>query len=285
MVHPRDGRRLGTRTLPHARERLATYGSYLLKLSTVGDKVELKLVDPWAEQDVWSQSFDADSETCLVDHELVAVMQRSGNFRLMNIRDGSAVIDTQLEPDARLASIRVDRFNDQYLLMAGSPPLFSSKADSVKPLDGSKEEFTGHIYAFDRNTGRSMWENPVFLYRRGLVTSQARDLPVLTFAESHTKQRKPGRSSRSVSVSVLCLDRRTGRPVFEKDGLSQNDSVVRANGDPHDNTVTLSLRTTNYQLKFTEKPLPPEPSFEDDREWRPKSNKKGSIFNLLGSAD
>ena len=259
VVRPRDGKLLGTRPVPAVKQRLALVGRRVLQFSEVGKKVELKLVDPWQKQDIWKRQFDAYSRVDVVDGDAVAVMQRSGKFQLLSIEDASVRIEAKLETEPRLTSIRLERYRDLYLLMAAVPSTSTIASNNVTALNGTRDLFTGHIYALDRHSGRSLWTAPAQVRLKGLLAYQPSDLPVLTFAELHTRKKKSGQ--RVQTVSLLCLDKRTGRPVLQKTSLSNNDRIIVLGCDPEEKIVTISVRSGTYQLTFTDEPIAPEPPF------------------------
>jgi hypothetical protein len=83
-------------------------------------------------------------------------------------------------------------------------------------------------------------------------------VPVLTFCRLLQR-----RGSRQPSLSVLCLDKRTGHAVFESDRVEPQAPMAfgcNVAGDPKQATITLG-DARPLELSFTGLPLAPRPPF------------------------
>jgi hypothetical protein len=85
----------------------------------------------------------------------------------------------------------------------------------------------------------------------------ASELPVLGFLRLETPT--SGRA-RQTKASVLLIDKRDGRQVFQHTGLNQG-RIFSLSGDLQRGLMTLRLpmRDGMWTLRFTDKPRPPEP--------------------------
>jgi hypothetical protein len=120
---------------------------------------------------------------------------------------------------------------------------------------------SGHVYAFDRASGKSQWAKPAYIDQQGFLAGQPNELPVFTFIRN--VQSAPPNRNQPMHGSVLCLDKRTGRLVYSDDELPQiNGFDISGNLD--DKTVTLSFASllnqpgtspTPVTLKFTDEPV------------------------------
>jgi len=267
VLDPLDGSPIGTRRIAPARRahhhRIATLGSRTLEWAQADAAMELALRDPWKQTTIWSHRFSERAQIWLLDNDMAGIMEPSGHFVLVRLADGAKQIDHMLTPEPQLEKIYLLRSREQILLITSQPPPRDRKRHRVSPVPGGFDDplITGRLYAFDRHSGAQQWPVPVILRRRGVRLSQPADLPVLTLVQQVIR---PERSSQRTTLSVLCLDKRTGRPLLDLSDLPRGSGVFRVGGDPADQTVTLTLPGKRLTMKFTGQPLPPEPPLQDD---------------------
>ena len=133
---------------------------------------------------------------------------------------------------------------------------------------------SGNVYAFDRATGKLQWSGPAAVEHHGLVLSQPSELPVLTFIRTLRSQVQDPVVAQKVQGSVLCLDKRNGRLLFENDDLQQALNSIEAIGNLDDKSVTLQSQGQSAVLTFTDTPAPKEPPYQAG-----SKNKKASDAN------
>jgi outer membrane protein assembly factor BamB len=297
VLRTADGEQLGERSLPPADKRWTNYGRHLLAFREQGDgnHVALVLVDPWTGRGVWSETFSGWNngpspgvKGALIDGETVAVMQSDGRFVVLNLADGHKLIDQPLEAEQNqrnlLKSIHVLCSATQYFLVTDRPQAptgvpvmrgigdvrnLGSNAQGVlsSMAEPMSELVTGHVYAFDRATGKPQWATPAYVDQQGLLLGQPSELPVLTFVRNINTLTM--NHNQQMHGSVLCLDKRTGRLVYCEDEL-QPLSGFDISGNPDDKTITLSLASPPnpgtsvlpITLKFTDAPVAPEPPYQ-----------------------
>ena len=122
----------------------------------------------------------------------------------------------------RLQAGAHDEHEDQEAANEQSPPGFM-----VQPVGLSIEQnrVHGRVYAFDQRTGKSLWQVPAFIAFHALLADQPLESPLLFFVRN--KQRaSPGSSSRSSTGSVLCLDRRDGRIIWDSDAETESSRQI-----------------------------------------------------------
>jgi outer membrane protein assembly factor BamB len=298
VLRTADGELLGERPMPPADKRWTNVGRCVLAFREHGggDQVALALIDPWTQHDVWSETFSGWNngpnpgvKGTLIDGDTVALMQSDGRFVVLNLADGHKLIDERLAEEQNqhnlLQSIHVFRSADQYLLMVNRPTVptglpsprglgdVRNLATNVQPVLSSMGEtmsqiVSGHIYAFDRATGKPQWAMPAYVDQQGLLLGQPSELPVLTFIRNI--QTIAMNRNRQMYGSVLCLDKRSGRLVYEDDDLPPITGFD-ISGNLDDKTVTLSLANQMNQLgtpvppitlKFTDASVAPEPPYQ-----------------------
>jgi hypothetical protein len=138
----------------------------------------------------------------------------------------------------------------------------------------------GRVYAFDRNTGEHQWQVPALIDLHGYVAGQGTELPVLIFLRQAYQ--------RQMKVSMLCLDKRTGRAVYQNDNLGGQAHAFEATADPEARTVAMQFPGQSVQLNYTDAPVAPEPPYqagaEAPREAAASKTAFGKFFEILEKA-
>jgi hypothetical protein len=122
----------------------------------------------------------------------------------------------------------------------------------VQPIPAAPNSLiSGQIYAFERGTGKKLWPAPVPVSQHGLLTNQPVGIPVLIMARQ-VHQLGPV-SPREPRTSVLCIDKRTGKVVYQNDKLPGSTvASFEVQGDPAASTVTIGLPSRSITLTFTD---------------------------------
>ncbi|MEX2174304.1 MAG: PQQ-binding-like beta-propeller repeat protein, partial [Pirellulaceae bacterium] len=269
-----DGASLGRRKVERADRRWATHGRRVLAWEQTGAMVKLRLYDAWEQgPDLWSGQFPLGSRGCLVDGEELAVLEPGGNFSVVSLADGLVQFASPLAPERALGFIHVLRSREQYLLIASQDNYESPPGMVINPINamgGSHNRIHGRVYAFDRRTGKSQWQVPAFVAHHALPPDQPSESPLLFFVRNKTKVSGTGTSRAGSSGSVLCLDRRDGRIVWDSDAepaiqqrITGQVNYCEIVADPLKKSVSLMLQTPpsakTVTLQFTDQPAPPQP--------------------------
>ncbi|MCI0361162.1 MAG: PQQ-like beta-propeller repeat protein, partial [Planctomycetaceae bacterium] len=270
-----DGSLVGRRKLERAERRWATHGRRVLAWDQTGTSVTVKLYDAWEQASpLWSRAFAIGSRGTLVENDELAVLEPGGNFTVVSLADGRVRFTSPLEPDRSLGNIHVFRSRQQYVLIASqeaatteSPPGYM-----VSPIGSNlgyqQNRIHGRVYAFDRRTGKAQWQVPAFVAFHGLMPDQPLESPLLFFVRNKVRA-TPASSSRQ-SGTVLCLDRRDGRIVWDSEAetesarqitgsISACDVTADAAGGKVTLSVLLQQSVKNFTFQLTDKPTPPEP--------------------------
>lgn len=284
-----DGRLLGTRTISEVENRWTTVGRHiLLWRKVVGDnpfkgRWELALYDPWTEKDVWAQPISGDTKGDLVGLDAVALYDKTeGRFVVLDIFSGEELLDEVLEVDMHIKGIYVVRSEKLYMLVTNRGAQYNrnNKTLQIQPMpQGTGSAFvSGNIYAFDRATGKALWDRPARLEQWGLALQQPVDLPVLVFA-----RRVIDRSQKKNlnSLSFLFMDKQTGRSVVPLEKRTNREYNFEIEGDPGENTVSILFKNSTLTLEFTDTPVPPAGPVQLPAE---KPKEKGGMTSLIHSA-
>lgn len=289
VLRTKDGELLGRRKIVPANYRWATYGRNLLTWKDkFGGKLQPVLVDLWEETETDLGTYSSRSKATIVDGDSVAIYDSSGRFVILSLADGGKLLEAKVEPERSLESIIVQRSQQQYLLLTSRARLAKSRSDfdyqAIPDPNGTQSNLlSGLVYAFDRPTGQPQWQVPALVDMHGYVRGQGSELPVLVFLRHASRK-----ANQQVSASMLCLDKRTGRAVFQDENLPGQAHSFEAVADPEAKTVSLQLPSQTVLLKYTDAPAPPEPTYqaglEPPKETGLAATRFGKIFNALGRA-
>jgi outer membrane protein assembly factor BamB len=246
-------------------------------------KGRLELFDPWTQQSVWpARTFHAAARVALAGEEAVGVLEPDGHFVLVELPSGRTIADLKLEPDHLLSEIFLVRSGAEYLLLTqGNTREPAFNPFPAQALGNMTSHFipAGRLYAIDLQ-GKLLWPAPVKIRGRWLPVSQPAEVPVITFAHQQFEQRQPGRWI--VKTCVRCIDKRSGRIVYQNDQLKQT-YLMEIVGDPEKKTVELRMLSETVTLTFTDKPIPPRPPGQtaagDD--WPTRSKIANALWKAL----
>jgi outer membrane protein assembly factor BamB len=252
-----DGRELGQRKVPPLNKRWATVDRKILTWEQSNGSIRLFLFDPWRNEEVWSHSFDAGMKGQLLEREgQFAALQPDGRFRVIELETGHERIDESLEPLSDLEAIQVVTYVDHYLLFTTRPRASAARRPTNVVL------VNGPVYAFDRRTGQPVWPAPAYLDDYLLPPGQPRDLPLMAMLQNRTVK-QANRASRT-RTSLLVIDRRDGRQVFQRDlgKSSSNVQLVSADADERTSIAAVLQGGMTFRLTLGAAPWSPAPPVE-----------------------
>ena len=280
VLSMRDGRLIHTVELPHRRQRLATHGRRIVAVEpldggSVAARVRIDLVDPMDRESRPLGEFSGESRAAMVGFEQLAVVEPSGALSVIDLPAGGITVRTHL-PDmpGNLEYLHVAVWRDRYLAFVGGDEqrLDDESVDGgiLSPLQGilmsseTAPAMSGTVWAIDRENGRPLWPAPATVRRHCLHLAQPTDLPVLVFCRQTRSDGDGGRPS----LSLLCLDKRTGHAVLEEDRIHVRPHMFvgcEVVGDSATHTITIrgaNGTTRPITLQFTTAPTPPRPPFQ-----------------------
>lgn len=258
VLRAMDGAELGRSPVPPAHERVTTIGRKVLAWTMQGGKVVLKLVDPWKGQELWQKPFDMEAKAALIGLEAIGVLEKSGQFTVLNLADGGTLMQSKVRPEPSLSEIYVMAIRDRYILIANTPQTPDPKIAGVQPIPGNTVNnpiINGHIYGFERATGNQVWSHGV--KNQALMLEQPSETPALVFA-CHIYKRGADGNNFVTLASVLCLDKRSGRVLYEDKESPTAISHYELQADSQKKTVELRMMQEVITMTFTGQPLPPE---------------------------
>ena len=268
---------------------MATLGRLVLLWRADGRQRELKLLDLWHQRPVWPpRKFAAGARACLVGHEAVGVLEPDGHFLLLALPDGKTIADVKLEPEKSLLGIVVIRSGGHYLLVTQQPVrggIVARRTIQFIPGILGQPIIRGRAYALDLE-GKLLWPGGVTIKDQHLLLDQPGRLPIFTFACQVYDRSKSG--SGRHQVSLLCLDKRSGRVVYEtndKNRIAGSTSGLDIVGDPKKKTVQFQLSRGMVTLTFTDKPQRSPDRRVDQASHRKKGPRAArALFDAIGKA-
>jgi hypothetical protein len=272
-----DGRTLHEFDLPDRRQRVLAHGRNIVAVvpATEGDagRPQLVLHDFVSRTSRPLGEFSPQARAVAAGPDRVAVIEPSGRFCMIDVASGRLLFSTQLpDPPEEIDAVQVLPWQDRLLVLAGRHERLDQPGDgdriTVTPLQQMLQAgqdvrpMSYSIWAVDVLDGRSLWDVPATVHRHCLHLAQPAALPVLAFCRQiHHHQR----DREGISLSMLCLDKRTGHAVFEDDRIAAQPHMLFGcdmTGDPERHTVTVRQNGADHQrlaLEFTGGPLPPRP--------------------------
>lgn len=268
---------------PLETECLATLGRNLLYWRQVGDRRTLDLVDVWQQKSLWPvRNFSTKAQCELVNRETLGIFEPNGKFALTSVSDGRTIFESQLQPENNLTDLILIPYEQSYLVLASSPSRIPVTSIQSNPVTGGgdKQIQRGRLYAIDQH-GKLLWPEPVKIINQHLVVGQPQNFPALVFA-SQIYEAQPNRPGK-IRMAVQCIDKRTGRTIFDKQDLPQ-PGYFKVSADPEKKTMQIAVQKNAITLTFTDKPWPTKEEIAK-AEAEEKKNKPGkSLFKALKSA-
>lgn len=253
-----DGEAIGRREVPPADQRVLAIGRQVLVWELGSGQGTLRLFDAWKQKDVWKFKFDARSRFWPVGDEALAIMEPNGHFKVLSLPDGKATIDAELDKEPSLADIYLLRSPQVDVVITNrSTPQGRMNLAALPGQAGMGVVINGAAYGFDRRTGERLYKQPVS--QKGLLLGQAAELPVIVFAA--TMQR--ARGQQPPKGELACLDKRTGRMVFQQEMEPANMIDVACHPESHE--VVLRTPTSAFRLTFTDEPFDPPANDKDEK--------------------
>lgn len=279
-----DGQLLGKRDVPKS-EWLVTAGRRIATIRFTSGRpnngASVTITDIWTGKSLFEASYSATARFSVVEPNLIAVVEPTGNFDLINADDGEKLIHQKLEVGTDLQSIQTLRCGDELYLGVSGP----TQAKNIGP-PADFPIINGYIYAFDLKKGAPLWPGPALVRNRGLILQQPSEIPFLVFADRQlTRDSSAGGGSQ---LRLLCLDRRTGQTVQRLDALQDTTSNrlrIRGIAEPAP-AVAVEMSAGKIVLTLTHAPRPPQPPANDDLEAPRDNTERGlrAVGQRLGDA-
>jgi outer membrane protein assembly factor BamB len=285
VLRSMDGEELAQVELPPAAERMSTVGRHIVRWASPGDKAVLSLFDPWRRVEVWSRDFAPGAKAAMLGEEEVGVFEPGGRFTLLSVADGTPTIEADLDPTPNASELFLLPSRERLIVAVSAPRKQEQQFLPVNPVPGGIDnpQFNGRVYGFDRRSGQLAWSASAL--DQALLLSQPSELPVLVFA-SHVYKRDPNNNNNVITVgNLMCIDKRTGRVVHQDESPNALAAGFDLVARPEARIVELKLQQQTLSMKFTDRPLPPEATTDDESKGAAGSTKSDDSAELPNRED
>jgi outer membrane protein assembly factor BamB/tetratricopeptide (TPR) repeat protein len=241
-------------------QRVRVAGGELLAVEKGAGGLVLRLYDPAAGKDVWSQKFAAGSVVMRShDPDLAGVLAPDGQTTVVSLSRRKVVMGGIVGTDHVKNLIEAHLLADGqavYIALHNKDPQREETAgeSNLQPFSGLRGiKVNGFVYSFNRHTSKIIWASEV--REQELVVEPGQDLPVLLF----TARSRAGRTGRFIALEIL--DKRTGKLFFRfppRGGPAldpaTNGSISAIRRDPASDRIELLADT--YKVTITRAPEP-----------------------------
>jgi outer membrane protein assembly factor BamB len=237
-------------------KRAKFYGRKVLAFDADAAKKAVRLYDLYTGKDVWKRDLEADGWVLKSEDEAyTGYVTRAGDVVVLNAADGKDVFRAKLDP-ARVAK-HTEKVNEvllfadgeRFFVMLNRPheggnrfghnPVFMQGIRSVR--------VNGHLYAFERATGRRLWYTDEQLEDQNISLEQFADLPLI-FAASFQQKLAANGGLEAQYTKFLALDKQTGKLKYFKQMANQMQFYA-ITADPKTGTVSV-LNYNNLPIRF-----------------------------------
>jgi outer membrane protein assembly factor BamB len=200
----------------------------------------------------WSRTFSPGTHVFAVDLETCGVLESDGTLHFMSLRSGESIAAEQVDVPAELTQILVHVDEHRiFVLLSGpmtQPAVVRSMPMQMRP-DWRYRLVNGPLYGFDRRTGHRLWSTVV--EDAGFSFDQPAEAPFLVF--THQPVPEDGKTGANLPGALRCLDKRTGKSVFETTGGNVVGDFLTDVMVEH-RWVDLKMANVNVRFDFTKKP-------------------------------
>ncbi len=249
LLETATGKLIKRVTLPHRFQGIvASHGSQLVLWKYRTGKIDLEMLDPREGKTLWKRTVPNGTKAVQFTESLLALLAPNGQLQVIKLPQGEVFINQKVELHGALMELYAVVQGDQLLVVANSRIRNNQEVGYVSPIPGGSRcvRINGYLHCFSRTTGRHLWSTLV--QNHGLMLDQPWAMPMVVLA-SHIYRRRQGRGS--TYHALACIDRRTGKFVFEQE-FDGSVSSYQAFGDVHNGTVTV---TASRRIVFTPQPI------------------------------
>ncbi len=237
-------------------KRAKFYGRKVLAFDDEAGKKAIRLYDLYTGKDVWKKQLGGDGWQLRSDDDnFTGYVTANGDVVVLNAADGKEVFKSKLDENKKGKHLeKVDGamlFADpeHFFVMLNRPsegnnrfgynPVFTQAIRSVK--------VNGHMYAFERSTGKRLWYTDEQLEDQNISTEQFADLPIILAANNFYKIAANG-GIQSQNQKFVAIDKATGKLRFYKVSPNQGQyySIVT---DPKAGTIEV-LNYSGHRVRF-----------------------------------
>jgi len=230
--------------------KLALIGRNLLLRDNESDgRMALRLYDVQTGKDLWKKAFAANSlDLKSEDPNLVGAVEpaNEGKVTVVDLRTRKEVLVTRLGPKdlEKVQDIHLLSDRNHFFLTINKQPntqqnqnggFYSNVGNGIRSVP-----VNGNVHAFDRRTGKHLWQPLKEISHQMLIADQCRDLPVLLFTARSNRMFRQGFNQGMMNMSnVVSVEKRTGKILIDKEYSNDGFMFFALNINPRNGTVEL----------------------------------------------
>jgi hypothetical protein len=251
-----DGSVVGHRDVPSIAYRWDTFGRNLLTWKNETGKRLMRsarLYDAWSEKELWLATYSRSARGVVFDENKLAIFEpEDGILEVISMTDGQPIFQQHL-PGAptSLDHIEITSYGDRLLVMLNVTK--RSEATTLEAPVPTNEIANGKLFAVNLQ-GDLLWPSPVVLDSYFVAQEQPTHSPIRIFHRNG----QTANSAAKQYYSILAIDVRNGRPLFEEHIPKKHSAPVLSTVATDRNEVTVQF--ANFQRKVTFGDLPRPPS-------------------------
>lgn len=237
-------------------KRAKFYGRRVLAFDDEAGKKAVRLYDLYTGKDIWKKDLGADGwQLRSEDDDYAGYVTAAGEIVVLNAADGKEVFKSKI--DEAKKGQHLEKVNDavlfadgeRFFVMLNRPsegknqfgfnPVFTQAIKAVK--------VNGHMYAFERSTGKRLWYTDEQLEDQNVSTEQFADIPIILAANNFVKVAANG-AIESQNQKFIALDKQTGKLKYYKVSPNQGQyySIIT---DPKTGTIEV-LNYSGHRVRF-----------------------------------
>jgi outer membrane protein assembly factor BamB/tetratricopeptide (TPR) repeat protein len=232
------------------------FGRKVLAFDEEAGKKAVRLYDLFTGKDIWKKELGTDGwQLRSQDDAYTGFVTTGGEIVVLNALDGKEVFKSKVD-DAKKGQ-HLEKVNDAMLFVDGERffvmlnrpsegqnrgfnPIFTQAISSVK--------VNGHMYAFDRTSGKRLWYTDEQMEDQNVAIEQFGDIPIIIAASQYQKFAANGNFEGNF-MKFIALDKATGKLRFYKTGMSQGSQYYSIVTDPKTGTIEV-LNYSGHRVRF-----------------------------------
>ncbi len=219
----------------------------------------LRILDAVSGATLLESNFEPSVRMTTLEPGIVAAVDASGSFHVIDVRAAKLLLDEQLALSAVPRAIAAMKSGDQLFVGISGP----ARQLLSRPINEAEYPLIdGQLFAFDLREGKTAWPGPALIEQRGIAVSQPEELPILVFVDRLLKRDAGGAGAK---LRLLCLDKQTGATIYRNDHLPDTSGSNFRIHTAHDKSPIVIIDTSaqSIRLTFTDEPRSPEPPAND----------------------
>ncbi|WP_197453134.1 PQQ-binding-like beta-propeller repeat protein [Rosistilla oblonga] len=243
--------------------RLLTYTETPARGETPAS-LKLRLWDATTgEVAIESGALPAGTKGYVVENRYAVTLQPEGELNIWDLQTGEALESSSLPPGGPLLNVRAMLWEDRLIVLPNIElPDDQQMRYSRSGKDQQHVEVAGPAMAYDRQTGKPLWDAPFEMGAYGVSPGQPVGGPLLFLS----RRQRPARSDDGIpdwSITLQAIDVRDGRLAHEATQLVARripmEVVTNVSINPTDWQYIVSIARNQLSIKLQDTP-PPKPA-------------------------